>query len=76
VQTAVSLGGDEGSRLMHLDPTKKEQPMPDEKEKTIERGKEPDPQPMEPEEELSELDLEEVAGASCAFTKMGRAEGQ
>jgi hypothetical protein len=43
--------------------------MPDEKEKMIEMGKEPDPQPMEPEEELSELDLEEVAGASCNFTK-------
>ncbi len=48
--------------------------MPDEKEKTIEMGKEPDTQPMEPEEELSELDLEEVAGA-CSWTiteKLGR----
>lgn len=42
--------------------------MTDEKEKTIERGKQPDPQPSEPEEELSELDLEEVAGA-CGWTR-------
>ncbi len=44
--------------------------MPDEKEKTIEMGKEPDPRPMEPEEELSELDLEEIAGASCINTEI------
>lgn len=42
--------------------------MTDEKEKTIERGKEPDPQPTEPEEELSELDLDGVAGAICVST--------
>ena len=42
--------------------------MPDEEERTLEKGKEPDPHPMEPEEELSELDLEEVA-AGCVFTR-------
>ncbi len=48
--------------------------MTDEKEKTIETGKEPDPQPLEPEE-LSELDLE-VAGASCTYTRIPTVEAK
>jgi hypothetical protein len=70
----MDWGGDEGKAHSPRS-TNKEQPMPDKKEKTIERGMEPDPQPMEPEEELSELDLEEIAGASCVFTRQP-AEGQ
>lgn len=40
--------------------------MPNEKENTVEKtekGKQPDPRPAAPEEELSELDVEKVAGA-------------
>ena len=37
--------------------------------KTIEKGKQPDPQLPELED-LSEHDLEEVAGASCGWTKV------
>lgn len=47
--------------------------MADEKEKTIEtseRDRQLDPQSLEPEEELSELDVEEIAGASCCFTRV------
>jgi hypothetical protein len=67
-RVTVRLVRNEGSKLFAHDPTKKEQPMPDEEEMTIEMGKKPDPQPTAPEEELSELDLEEVAGANCRYS--------
>ena len=47
--------------------------MPDQKEKTtesIEMGKQTDPQSLKLEGELLELDLEEIAGASCVWTKV------
>lgn len=34
-----------------------------------EKGKQPDPQSLELEEELSDLDIEQVADASCTWTK-------
>lgn len=43
-------------------------PMTDENEKTVEKGNQYDPQSLALDEELSELDLEQVAGA-CSWTE-------
>ncbi len=42
--------------------------MTDENEKTVEKGNQYDPQSLALDEELSELDLEQVAGA-CSWTE-------